>query len=66
MWNKERDLEAQSAHRQVTSKMPWNHKPSESENLDEETKRAIELSIKEAKDKVILDEKKAYEDQLEK
>ena len=46
--------------------MPWNHKPSESENLDEETKRAIELSIKEAKDKVILDEKKAYEDQLEK
>jgi hypothetical protein len=30
--------------------------------LDEETKKAIELSKKEAKDKVIEDEKKAYEE----
>jgi hypothetical protein len=41
--------------------MPWNNKPSESENLDEETKRAIELSKKEEKERVIEDEKKAYQ-----
>jgi|LakMenEpi03Aug12_release.lakeMendotaPanAssembly.Ray.scaffolds.fasta_scaffold4053805_1 hypothetical protein len=44
--------------------MPWKNKPSESENLDEDTKKAIELSIKEAKDRVIEDEKKAYENVL--